>query len=69
MGLNVRFQPNPNFERDLQRMVQSSPAVQQMVQNTIDTLERFQTEHAGENVATVKPALASAWPNPILAPI
>lgn len=61
MGMDFKFQPNANAERDLERMIRSSPAVQQMARNVVETLDRFQVDYAGREVAEVKPALASAW--------
>lgn len=61
MPSDFKFVPNPNLERDLERMVQNSPAVRQLAQNIVDTLDRFQAEYAGQDVSVVKPALLSAW--------
>lgn len=63
MGMDFKFEANPNFERDLERMVRDSPAVRQMARNVVNTLEQFQADYAGRDVADVKPALASAWAN------
>lgn len=57
----MTFKPNPNFERDLQRMVQS--ATNHLAENLDQTLQRFSVDYSGQDVSVVKPALAAAWAN------
>jgi len=55
----MAFTPNPNFERDLERMVQG--AATRLVENLNQVLQRFSVEYGGLDIAVVKPALAEAW--------
>jgi hypothetical protein len=55
----VTFTPNPNFERDLQKMVEGAAA--QLVENLRHTLDSFQAEYSGQDISVVRPALEAAW--------